>query len=386
MGLVEVGDGAVGGLELLDERAVVALADEVGGDEPRAPVHLRHLVREHVAVVVVASHAEAAARPADDLHGGGVADQVLELAACVLQQPGRRELLLVLRIEDLLHLLPEALLPLEDGLLRHHVGHDARLEAAGEEDMRQVLHVVERVVVDHHRVLRVLHFATVDDDGLLLDVLREECREHAPLADGLPPRAVLAPDGVALEEDGLVEAELDAGDVDRVTGDRDAVPTAPHGAVRRAPCPGEAHLLHLIRGRRDGGLLEDGADLGARGHSVVEHLVPGLVAVLATEVEVFPLHGVDPRLDPLLADETHRVPRHLLARDVGHRRGDDLLARGKSAGPLEVAPPAVASRAAQGAQHVAIARGGGRRPCCAGARARSPAAICGVLPWCCLGR
>jgi hypothetical protein len=36
------------------------------------PVDLRHLISEHVAVVVVARHAEAAVRPADDLHGGGI--------------------------------------------------------------------------------------------------------------------------------------------------------------------------------------------------------------------------------------------------------------------------------------------------------------------------
>ena len=35
-------------------------------------VHLRELVREHVAVVVVRGHAEAPVRPDHQLHGGGV--------------------------------------------------------------------------------------------------------------------------------------------------------------------------------------------------------------------------------------------------------------------------------------------------------------------------
>lgn len=42
--------------------------------------YLRNLVGEHVSIVVVGSHAPAALGPADDLHGGGVRDEVLQLA------------------------------------------------------------------------------------------------------------------------------------------------------------------------------------------------------------------------------------------------------------------------------------------------------------------
>ena len=48
-----VGDGAMAGLELLDHRAVLALADQVGRDEAGRAVHLGDLVGQHVAVVVV---------------------------------------------------------------------------------------------------------------------------------------------------------------------------------------------------------------------------------------------------------------------------------------------------------------------------------------------
>mmetsp|Transcript_49263 Transcript_49263/g.145456 ORF Transcript_49263/g.145456 Transcript_49263/m.145456 type:complete len:588 (-) Transcript_49263:34-1797(-) len=327
----EVGDGAVGGLELLDERAVRALADEVGGDEAGAAVHLRDLVREHVAVVIVARHAEAASGPADDLHRGGVTDQVLQLAAGLVEQAGLQVILLVVGVEDLLHLLPEALLPLEDRLLRHHVGDDVGREAALEEDVGQVVDVVERVVVDDDRILLVVDLAAVDDDGLSLHVIGEERGEDAALADTLPPSAVLAADGMALEEDRTLEAQLDAGDVDRVAGDGDAVPASSHRAVRRAPGLPQAQLLHLIRGRRDRGLLEDGTDLRAGGHGVVQHLVLGVVASLAAEVKVLPVPGVNEGLHPLFADDLHRVPRHLFAGDVRHRRRNEAL-RGEPPG------------------------------------------------------
>ena len=44
--------------------------------------------------------------------------------------------------------------------------------------------------------------------------------------------------------------------MDRVTGDRDAVPTAAHRAVRAPERLLEAELLHLLRGRRDRRLLK----------------------------------------------------------------------------------------------------------------------------------
>mmetsp|Transcript_67855 Transcript_67855/g.174889 ORF Transcript_67855/g.174889 Transcript_67855/m.174889 type:complete len:524 (+) Transcript_67855:173-1744(+) len=304
----EVGHGAVRGLELLDEAAVRGLAHQVGGDEARAAVHLRHLVGEHVAVVVVARHAKAATSPADDLHRGGVTDQVHQVAAGLVQEAGLRELRLVVLIEDLLHLLPEALLPLEDGLLRDHVRHNIGLQAAFEEDVPEVLDVVERVVVDHNGSLLVFAFAGIHNDRLRLDVLREEGRQHPALTNALPARAVLATNGVALKEDWPREAQLDARDVDGVTGDGDAIPASAHGAVRRAEGLLQVELLHLLGRRRDGGLLEDSTDLRARGHSVMQDLVIGVVTRVAAQVEVLPVLRVHEGLNPFLSDDLHRIP------------------------------------------------------------------------------
>mmetsp|Transcript_118834 Transcript_118834/g.165572 ORF Transcript_118834/g.165572 Transcript_118834/m.165572 type:complete len:524 (+) Transcript_118834:172-1743(+) len=304
----EVGHGAVRGLELLDEAAVRGLAHQVGGDEARAAVHLRHLIREHVTIVVVAGHAKAASSPTDNLHGGRVADEVHELAARLVEEAGLRKDGLVLGVKDLLHLLPEPLLPLEDRLLRDHVGHDVGLQAALEEDVRQVLDVVERVVVDHNGSLLVFAFAGIHNDRLRLDVLREEGRQHPALTNALPARAVLATNGVALKEDWPREAQLDARDVDGVTGDGDAIPASAHGAVRRAEGLLQVELLHLLGRRRDGGLLEDSTDLRARGHSVMQDLVIGVVTRVAAQVEVLPVLRVHEGLNPFLSDDLHRIP------------------------------------------------------------------------------
>ena len=68
-----------------------------------------------------------------------------ELAADAVEEPRRRVLRLELGVEDLLHRRPEALLPLEDGLLGHDVRRHLRREAAPEEVVRKVGHVVEPV-------------------------------------------------------------------------------------------------------------------------------------------------------------------------------------------------------------------------------------------------
>mmetsp|Transcript_99045 Transcript_99045/g.258750 ORF Transcript_99045/g.258750 Transcript_99045/m.258750 type:complete len:527 (-) Transcript_99045:40-1620(-) len=347
VGMPQVRDRPVGGLELLDEAARFALADQVRGDEAGAAVDLSNLIGQHVSVVVVASHAEAAASPTDDLHGGRIADEVHEVAASGLQKVGGQVLFLVVFVEDCLHLPPEALLPLENGLLGDNVRYDVRLQATLEEDVRQVLDVVQRVVVDHDRRHVVVELPAVDDLGLLLDVVREERRKHAALADILPTCAILAAHRVTLEEDGLIEAQLDAWDVDRVARDGDAVPAATHGSVGRATRLLEAKLLHLLGAGRDGGLLEDGAEAGARGHGFVQHLVVGIISMFAAQVEVLPFRGVDEGFHPLLADNLHGVPRHLLAGDVGHRWGRDLV-RGEGADPQATwGPPREAAERAQ---------------------------------------
>ena len=54
-----------------------------------------------------------------------------------------------------------------------------------------------------------------------------------------------------LEEDGPLEAQLDAVDVDGVPGDGDAVPAAAHGPVGTAQRPLQTQADHLRRRRGD---------------------------------------------------------------------------------------------------------------------------------------
>mmetsp|Transcript_62319 Transcript_62319/g.140416 ORF Transcript_62319/g.140416 Transcript_62319/m.140416 type:complete len:342 (+) Transcript_62319:660-1685(+) len=319
------------GFILLDHGAVFVLAHQIGCDKAWAAVHLRNLVRQHVAIVVVARHPKAAAGPPDDLHRRGVADEVHEVAAALVQETGLLVLFLVVSIEDLFHLLPEALLPLEDRLLRNDVGHNICLQATREENVREVLNVVQGIVVDHHSCLVVENLTAINDCRLLgLHVLGEEGRKHATLANALPASTVLAAYCMALEENGPVEAQLDARNMDGVPRDRDAIPAAAHGTIGRTEGLLQAELLDLLRRWRDRRLLEDGTDLLARGNGIVEHLVTCLVTRLAAQVEVLPLRGINEGVNPLLANDLHGVPGHLLPRDVRHRGSHNLLA-GKGA-------------------------------------------------------
>ena len=103
-----------------------------------------------------------------------------------------------------------------------------------EEDAREVRDVVQRVVVGHDRV-EVVHDASLVHLDRVAAALGDECGGELTFPDDLVPRGVLASDGVTLEEDGLLVAELDAVDVDGVAADGDAVPAAAHGAVWGSP-------------------------------------------------------------------------------------------------------------------------------------------------------
>mmetsp|Transcript_117477 Transcript_117477/g.251023 ORF Transcript_117477/g.251023 Transcript_117477/m.251023 type:complete len:238 (-) Transcript_117477:656-1369(-) len=123
VGMPEVRYSAMRCLELLDQYTVIPLPSEVRCDETWAPVHLRHLVSEDIAIVVVACHAKATIRPTDNLHGGCVTDKVLQPPASLIKKACGKEAVEVVLLENLQHDLPETLLPLENSLLRDDVGH-----------------------------------------------------------------------------------------------------------------------------------------------------------------------------------------------------------------------------------------------------------------------
>mmetsp|Transcript_148350 Transcript_148350/g.413270 ORF Transcript_148350/g.413270 Transcript_148350/m.413270 type:complete len:262 (+) Transcript_148350:580-1365(+) len=230
----EVGDRAMGGLKLFDECAVFPLASKVGGDETGAAVDLGDLICEHVSIVVVAGHAEATICPTDDLHGRRIADEVLELTASSVQEASRKELLFVVVFEYLVHDLPETLLPFENRFLRDDVRNNLRFQASAEEYVREVLNVIQRVVIYHYSASAVLQLTPVNNHGLVLHILREEGRKHAALAHLLPSSGILTTNGMALKEHRPLETQFDVRDVDGVAGDGDAIPALAHCAVWRA--------------------------------------------------------------------------------------------------------------------------------------------------------
>mmetsp|Transcript_7124 Transcript_7124/g.17820 ORF Transcript_7124/g.17820 Transcript_7124/m.17820 type:complete len:297 (-) Transcript_7124:88-978(-) len=273
-------------------------------------------------------HAEPPTSPSDDLHRGGVRNQVLQVAPALVEKARLKVLFLVVFVKDPFHRQPESLLPFEDRLLGHHVWYHVALEAAGKKMVRQVRDIVQGVVVGHDGVVIV-----GEHPGIHLDLAVDlAVRIKHGLQDTAPgrtiPGTILATDRVPLEEHRLFETELDAFDVDGVAADRDAIPAATHGAVGRAQGLFEAHGLALLRRRRDSRLLEDGADARSRRHGVVQHLVVGCVTMLARKVEVLPLPRVHEGLDPLVPDQIHRVVSHLFASDEDHGRCQDLARRG----------------------------------------------------------
>mmetsp|Transcript_5777 Transcript_5777/g.7810 ORF Transcript_5777/g.7810 Transcript_5777/m.7810 type:complete len:269 (+) Transcript_5777:589-1395(+) len=230
-------------LKLLDHDAVLPLPNQVGGHEAGGTMHLCDLIREHVAIIVVRGHAKAPACPSHNLHGGGVGNEVLQLASAPVQQPDRHKLLLVMLIKDLLHDDPESLLPLEDCLLGDHVGRALGLQAAVVEVMRQVLHVVQRVVVGYHGVLLVRQDALVHH--LHASVLREEEGRRSAGTHSLEPCSIFTTDSMPLENYSFGEAEFHPFNVNCIARNGDAIPTTAHGTIWAPPCLLQSKLFFL---------------------------------------------------------------------------------------------------------------------------------------------
>mmetsp|Transcript_9223 Transcript_9223/g.27782 ORF Transcript_9223/g.27782 Transcript_9223/m.27782 type:complete len:291 (+) Transcript_9223:852-1724(+) len=257
---------------------------------------------------------------------------MIELPAALFEKSRRLEVRLVLPIEYLLHGRPEPFLPLEDGLFGDDVRRDLRLKASLEEVVREVFDVVVGIVIHHADIMIVGEVALVHNKGCR-SILWYVSREEGTLPHILPPSTVLASNRVPLEEDLAVVTQLNAVNVDSITADGDAVPSPPHGTVRRTERLAQSHLLHLDRGRGDGGLLEDGPDPRPGLDRLAQDSVVGLVAGLARQVVRLPSGSVEVRLDPLLQDDVARVVGHFLPGDVHHGRSEGpfgvVLAHGR---------------------------------------------------------
>ena len=171
--------------------------------------------------------------------------------------------------------------------------------------------------------------------------------ETRTFPDVRPTGGILSSDGVAFEKDGILVSQLDPLDVDRVAGDGDPVPSAAHRAVGASQAPAQTHLLHLDGGRRDRRLLEDRADVLARLDRILQHLVVGLVAALARQIEPLPLAQIEVGFEPLLQHQLARVVSHLLPGDVDLKREEGEGGRRREYGRAAAAAAAAAASEAQ---------------------------------------
>ena len=105
---------------------------------------------------------------------------------------------------------------------------------------------------------------------------------------------------MSFKQDGALESQLHAFDVDCVATDGDAVPPLSHGTVRGTPGLFEAELFLLHFRGSDGRLLENGAQACAGFHGVSKALVLGIIATHTAQVVVLPLGGVDVGVNPLV--------------------------------------------------------------------------------------
>mmetsp|Transcript_2891 Transcript_2891/g.6030 ORF Transcript_2891/g.6030 Transcript_2891/m.6030 type:complete len:206 (+) Transcript_2891:1079-1696(+) len=204
---------------------------------------------------------------------------MLQLSTATIEQTLVEEHLLVVLIEHCLHPNPEALLPLEHGLLGHDVRGAVVLEATLVEDVCEIGNVVKRVAVGDNRSRIVFHVALIHN--LDTTVLREEKGRGTALSNHLVPCTVLPTNCLPLKKHGLFESQLHSLDVDGVAADCNPVPSPPHRAVGRAPRLLQPELLLLRGARRDGRLLEDGTYPGACLHRIVQHLVLSIIAAFA---------------------------------------------------------------------------------------------------------
>jgi hypothetical protein len=181
---------------------------------------------------------------------------------------------------------------------------------------------------NHTHLLSVVHghahagaLEVVDVPALLLRAVRggEGHLELAGLVHHEVRGAVLVPEGVAADHDGLDPAGDDAGDVgddDGLAKDR-AVQDVADGPIGGPPHLLELELLHALLVRRDGGAFDAHVVLLDGVGRVHRHLVVRLVAVGQAQVVVLDLQ-VQVGQDELVLDLLPDHARHLVTVQVHH--------------------------------------------------------------------
>ncbi|CDX59859.1 NADP-dependent isocitrate dehydrogenase (modular protein) [Mesorhizobium plurifarium] len=321
---IMAGDGAVRGFRF---HRLAVRRHQHGGHQAERAEALRHGIRLHVAVIVLAGP-HVTARPLQ-----ARSDHVVDQAVLVPEFPRLEfglEFLLVDLLEDILE---AAVIGLEDGVLGRQIDWEVAQQAIVQRGAGEFADRFVEIVHGHgdagaRRVIDIVldHLAVLADE---LD------RQLALAGEAEVGGAILVAEGVTADDDRLGPARHQARHVlhdDRLAEDGAAEDVA-DGAVGRLP-----HLLQLefLDARLVGGdgraFHADAPFLDGVGR-VDRHLVVGGVAVLDAEVVIFKLQ-VEIGVDQLVLDELPDDAGHLVAVEFDDRVRHLDLRHGKNASLL----------------------------------------------------
>ena len=308
--------GAVGGLGL---HRLSVRSDQHRGHQPQRTEALRHGVRLHVAVVVLAGPYETAAPLEGRSHH--VVDQPVFVG-----QPERIHPLLVVRPINLLeNILEPAVVLFENRVLRAQIEGPSLAQGHVETGMGESPDRGIGVVHAHgHPVAgEIVHLPAAGRPVLG----SEGHRQRAPPSGHHVRRTVLVAESVTSDADRLRPARHQPRHVaadDRLAEDR-AVQNVPDRPVGRLPHLPEAELLHAGLVGRDRGAFDPHVVLPDRLGRLDRHPVVRGVTVFDPEVIIL---NVDVQIgqNQLLLDEFPDHPRHLVPVQFHHGIGYlDLL-------------------------------------------------------------
>ena len=289
-------DRAVSGLGL--DRLAVRTQEDRGHEAERAEA-LRHAVRLHVAVVVLARPDEAA------VHLERRGDHVVDETVLVQYLLGLEERLVLARVQLGEYVLEAAVVLLQDGVLSGQVERPLLLQRVLERAVRELA----------YRLVRVVHGEC--DAATPLEVENGEFERLGFYSGSWGPRnlelaraghdeicgAVLIAERVATDHDGPRPAGHESRHVFANDGlaEHRAAEYVAYGAVGRLPHLLELELLDSVLVGRDRGALDAHVVLLDRLGRVHGHLVAGGVAVLDAQVEEVNVE-IDIGHDELLLD------------------------------------------------------------------------------------
>lgn len=102
-----------------------------------------------------------------------------------------------------------------------------------------------------------------------------------------------------------------------------------HGStyIRRSQSLFQSKGLDLFGRRRNGRFLENGSNAFTSRHGIVQYLIVGFIARLATQVVAFPCRQIEKGFKPFLGKQFAGIMSHFFTGNVHHGWGLDFLIR-----------------------------------------------------------